>query len=122
MGQKNENSLINFKELARELHVSVMTVYRVLNNESSVRPATRQRVVEALNRYGYYAHKPSRKIRIIFDFSDHAYLQHYGMRLMQRLSHHEFACVATDHRKNPAKFFDAAAESDVIVYCSVPET
>lgn len=121
MGQKNENSLINFKELARELHVSVMTVYRVLNNESSVRPATRQRVVEALNRYGYYAHKPSRKIRIIFDFSDHAYLQHYGMRLMQRLSHHEFACVATDHRKNPAKFFDAAAESDVIVYCSVPE-
>ena len=34
MGQKNENSLINFKELARELHVSVMTVYRVLNNES----------------------------------------------------------------------------------------
>ena len=60
MGQKNENSLINFKELARELHVSVMTVYRVLNNEPSVRPATRQRVVEALNRYGYYAHKIGR--------------------------------------------------------------
>ena len=79
MKRKNEISLINFKEIARELRVSVMTIYRVLNNEPSVRPATRERVVEVLNRYGYYAHKPSRGIRIIFDFCDHAYLQHYGM-------------------------------------------
>lgn len=121
MKRKNEISLINFKEIARELRVSVMTIYRVLNNEPSVRPATRERVVEALNRYGYYAHKPSRGIRIIFDFCDHAYLQHYGMQLMQRLSHHDFSCIATDHRRGPAKFFDAAAESDIVVYCSVPE-
>ena len=110
MGRKNEISLINFKEIARELRISVMTLYRVLNNEPSVRPSTRARVVEALNRYGYYAHKPS-----LFDFGDHAYLQHYGMRLMQRLSHREFACIASDHRRNPAKFFDAAAECDVVV-------
>ena len=121
MGRKNEISLINFKEIARELRISVMTLYRVLNNEPSVRPSTRARVVEALNRYGYYAHKPSREIRILFDFGDHAYLQHYGMRLMQRLSHREFACIASDHRRNPAKFFDAAAECDVVVYCSVPD-
>ena len=50
MKRKNEISLINFKEIARELRVSVMTIYRVLNNEPSVRPATRERVVEALNR------------------------------------------------------------------------
>lgn len=121
MFKKNDNILINFKEIARELHISTMTVYRVLNNEPSVRAETRERVIESLNRYGYYAHKPHGRLSIVFDFSDHAYLQHYGMQLMQRLSHHEFSCIATDHRRAPARFFNAAAESAVIVYCSVPD-
>ena len=121
MGMKNGIGKINFKEIARELGISVMTLYRVLNNESSVKPDTRARVTEALNRYGFYTHKPSREIRIIFDFCDHVYLHHYGTELMQRLSHHDYSCIATDHRKNPRKFLDAAAESDIIVYCSIPE-
>lgn len=121
MGMKNGIGRINFKEIARELGISVMTLYRVLNNESSVKQETRVRVTEALNRYGFYTHKPAREIRIIFDFCDHIYLHHYGTELMQRLSHHDYSCIATDHRKNPQKFLDAAAESDIIVYCSVPE-
>ena len=121
MGMKNGIGKINFREIARELRISVMTLYRVLNNEPSVRPETRKRVTEALNRYGFFTHKSSREIRIIFDFCDHIYLHHYGTELMQRLSHHDYTCIATDHRKNPRKFLDAAAESDIIVYCSVPE-
>lgn len=121
MGLKNGIGKINFREIARGLNISVMTLYRVLNNEPSVSPETRARVTEALNRYGYYTHKPAREIRIIFDFCDHVYLQHYGMQLMQRLSHHDYSCIATDHRKNPRKFLDAAAESDIAVYCSVPD-
>lgn len=121
MGMKNGIGKINFKEIARELGISVMTLYRVLNNESSVKPETRARVTEALNRYGFYTHKPTREIRIIFDFCDHVYLHHYGTELMQRLSHHDYSCIATDHRKNQRKFLDAAAESNIIVYCSVPE-
>ncbi len=121
MGRRNEISRINFKEIAREISVSAMTIYRVLNNEPSVRPATRAKVVEALNRHGYYAHKPSREIRILFDFCEHAYLAHFGTHLMERLGHREFTCAASDHRRNPAKFFDAAAESDAVVYCSIPE-
>ena len=51
MGMKNGIGKINFREIARELRISVMTLYRVLNNEPSVRPETRKRVTEALNRY-----------------------------------------------------------------------
>ena len=82
MGMKIGIGKINFKEIARELGISVMTLYRVLNNESSVRPETRTRVTEALNRYGFYTHKPAREIRIIFDFCEHVYLHHYGTELM----------------------------------------
>ena len=90
---------VNFRELARELDISVMTLYRVLNNVPSVRPETRRRVIDALNRHGFYALRQTRRIRVIFDFSENQYQQHYGMQLMQRLSSRDYSCVITDHRK-----------------------
>lgn len=113
---------VNFRELARELDISVMTLYRVLNNVPSVRPETRRRVIDALNRHGFYALRQTKRIRVIFDFSENQYQQHYGMQLMQRLSSRDYSCVITDHRKNLSRFQDAAAESDILVFCSIPET
>ena len=48
---------INMRQLARDLGISIMTLYRVLNNEPTVRPATRKRVIDALNKRGYYANQ-----------------------------------------------------------------
>ncbi len=39
-----------YRDIAAELSLHVKTVYRVLNNEPNVLPATRQRVIAALNR------------------------------------------------------------------------
>ncbi len=116
-GYKN----INFRALARELGISIMTLYRVVNNHPSVRPAMREKVIDALNRHGYYALHQNRKIRIVFDFSDNLYQMHYGTQLMQRLSAREYQCIVTDHRKEPERFKDAAAESDILVFCSIPD-
>ena len=66
---------VNFRELARELDISVMTLYRVLNNVPSVRPETRRRVIDALNRHGFYALRQTKRIRVIFDFSENQYQQ-----------------------------------------------
>ena len=115
-----EGGKTSFRAIARELGLSAMTVYRVINNSPSVREATRIQVLNALNRYGYYAHKPSGNMQIVFDFTSHEYLQRYGMRLMQRLSLREHSCVVTDHEKNAYRYFEAIAESDVVVFCSAP--
>ncbi|WP_294507764.1 LacI family DNA-binding transcriptional regulator [uncultured Victivallis sp.] len=111
---------INFRALARELNISAMTLYRVINNVPSVKPGTRNRVIEVLNRHGFYSLKHSGNLRIVFDFSDNAFQRHYGMRLLERLAARGCRCVETDHRKNSSRFQNAVAESDVVVFCSVP--
>lgn len=60
---------INMRQLARELGISIMTLYRVLNNEPTVRPATRKRVIDALNKRGYYANQETAR-KIVVDFSN----------------------------------------------------
>lgn len=119
--EKRENGKINFRELARSLGISVMTLYRVLNNVPTVRSDTRARVVEALNRHGYYTHAPRRESRVLFDFTDHDYLSHYGARLMKRIAALGCTCFAADHRKAPQRFFDLAGECDVAVFASIPD-
>lgn len=44
---------ITMADVAREVGVSIMTVSRVINNKGDVSPATRQRVVVAIERLGY---------------------------------------------------------------------
>ncbi len=119
-GQEKGNGRVNIRALARELKVSAMTLYRVLNNAPTVRQATRERVVEALNRHGFYALRQNRKIRITFDFSDNCFQHHYGALLMQRLSARDYSCSVTDHRQHYEGFLDAAAESDILVFFSQP--
>ncbi len=121
MEARQGNLKVNFREIARDLGISVMTLYRVVNNEPSVRRETRVRVVDALNRHGYYTHKTLKNIKVLFDFTDHDYLSHYGNVLMSNISRLNYTCYATDYRRRPREFFDLAAECDVAVFVSIPE-
>lgn len=115
------NLKVNFTQIARELEISVMTIYRVVNNAPRVSRATRIRVTDALNRYGYFTHRNSPVNRVLFDFTDHPYLRRMGERLIRRLPGNEFNSQSCDHRQNPTAFFDAVAESDIVVFCSIPD-
>ncbi len=112
---------VNFREIARELGISHTTVYRVVNLDPAVRRETRARVIDALNRHGYYTHKPPKALRVLFDFTDHSYLTHYGQLLMANVEKLHFRCFATDHRQAPGQFFDLAATCDVALFASNPE-
>ena len=68
---------IHRRQLARDLGISVMPLYRVLNNEPTVRPATRKRVIDALNKRGYYANQETAR-KIVVDFSNNHYLLFFG--------------------------------------------
>ena len=120
--KSREGSLkVNFSEIARELQLSPMTIYRVVNNASLVKRETRARVIEALNEHGYYTHKSPKKIKVLFDFTEHEYLKHYGTQLMQNIAKLNYKCYATNHRKKTSFFEDIAAECDVAVFISIPE-
>ncbi|NMN02430.1 LacI family DNA-binding transcriptional regulator [Bifidobacterium panos] len=69
---------VTIKDVAREAEVSIKTVSNVLNNCGSMRPATRQRVEEAMKRLGYTLNVSARAMKTggtrliglgIFDFS-----------------------------------------------------
>jgi len=115
------NCKVNFSEIARELGITTMTLYRVVNNNPKVKRETRARVIDALNRYGYYTHKPQKNIKVLFDFTEHEYLTYYGKQLMLNISKLNYSCFATDHRKNTRVFRNLAAECDVAVFISIPD-
>lgn len=121
MDKRSGNLKTNFTEIARELNISRGTIYRVVNQSPLVAPETRSRVIEALNRHGYYTHRRIRHSRICFDFCEFRYLKEMGELLMKRLPESEYTCFRTDHRKNRETFFNTSAACDVAVFCSIPE-
>lgn len=52
----------NIRDVAREAGVSYQTVSRVLNESSSLRPATRQRVLDVIDRLGYRPNQAARAL------------------------------------------------------------
>jgi len=121
MEPRRGNLKINFREIARELDISPMTLYRVVNQSSNVSPATRARVTEALNRHGYFSHSKKRKTLVLFDFNAHPYLRRMGETLIGRLPANEYSCRPSVHAENREAFLNAAAESDIVVFCSAPD-
>lgn len=121
MKKKKFATNINLSELAKELGISTMTLYRVMNNEPAVRPSTKKRVIEALNKRGYNAYQGQTGRRVVFDFGNNNYLLYFGAQLMQRLSDNGFSIVLTNHRERRIAFLDAAAEAEVVVFCSEPD-
>lgn len=111
MKKKKFATNINLSELAKELGISSMTLYRVMNNEPAVRPSTKKRVIEALNKKGYNAYQGQTGGKVVFDFSHNNYLLYFGAQLMQRLSDNRFSIVLTNHRERRIAFLDAAAEA-----------
>lgn len=61
--KKNFSSAITIVDVAREAGVSNATVSRVLNNGDSVKPQTRQKVLNAMMRLGYVANQQARSLR-----------------------------------------------------------
>lgn len=120
MEPRTGNMKANFTRIARELNLSVMTIYRVVNQSPRVSNTTRRRVTEALNRNGYFIHRKMPKSQVLFDFNDHYYLRWMGEQLIRRLSEDKYLCVTSEHRKKETAFLDAAAESDIVVFCSAP--
>lgn len=63
MARKRKSSNeITIKDVAREAGISYSTVSRVVNNKEYVKPATRQRVMDAMAKLGYQANLQARSL------------------------------------------------------------
>lgn len=110
--QNNRNLHVNFSLIARELGISVMTIYRVINNAPHVSGKMRAAVIKRLNAYGFFSRSNPVERRILFDFSDHPYLFWLGKRLQALFPN----TAESNHRKNAMNFFNAASLADTVVF------
>lgn len=60
--RKKSSPDVTIIDVAREANVSYSTVSRVVNNKSYVKPATRERVLQAMDRLGYQANLHARSL------------------------------------------------------------
>lgn len=61
--QGRQNTGPSIKDVAHLAGVSAQTVSRVSNGADSVRPATRERVIAAMNQLGYSPNRAARALR-----------------------------------------------------------
>ncbi len=121
----HHNPRPNLRRIARQLGVSAMTVYRVINHAPSVREETRKRVLEALNWHGYFVNKRKGIDAIVFDvISGNAYFEKLASTMIDNLERNNpgTRCFRTDHRLRPEEYFNRVAQSDLAVFCSLPES
>jgi len=59
---KQITSKVTIKDVATEANVSYATVSRVINNDNHVKPETRDRIQEAMQRLGYVANRQARSL------------------------------------------------------------
>lgn len=108
------------KEIADKLGLHVRTVSRVLNQADSVKPETRQRVIEELNKYGYFFKKHTKPETVVVDIQS-GYLERNALQLIEMLSLHDLHFLMTNHKKDLLHFYRTVQTADVVVFCSTPE-
>lgn len=111
----------NCEEIARELGLSVKTVYRVMANSAQVKEDTRRRVIQSLNRHGFFAARCKAQQNMVFNFRATDFSSRIIVPLMQNLSHRSFNCIVTEVEKNRARFENAVADALVVVWGSEPD-
>ncbi len=109
-----------YKSIAEELGVNVKTVYRVMNHDASVKDATRRKVIEALNRHGYFFHDAGCREKIIFDVGGSSYLEYQAMALLQRLPTEEMDISVSNHHQDLKGFLKMADSARTVVFFSAP--
>jgi LacI family transcriptional regulator len=62
-GKEKRNRRPTIVDVAREAHVGVMTVSRVINNNKTVRPSTHAKVMKAIARVGYKPNDAARMLK-----------------------------------------------------------
>lgn len=109
-----------YRDIAAELSLHVKTVYRVLNNEPNVLPATRQRVIAALNRNGFFDAARIGKERIVIGLPERNWSRQIAEQLIRKLDLRFFDLCPLAPDSSRQEFLRAVESASTVVLLSDP--
>lgn len=98
---RRSNTAPTIADVAREAQCSPMTVSRVINGETNVRPGTREQVLEAIEKLNYVPNRAARslaggaqlRIALLFDNPSASYLSEFLMGALDEASRRDIHLV-----------------------------
>jgi LacI family transcriptional regulator len=111
---------ISLRAVARELNISAMTLYRVLNNAPGVSDATRQRVIGVLDKAGILQSVQERPQTVIFDIQRDPYKSRRAFHLLTKIVNLDYKILFSNHKTDKASFLQMCDNADTVVFFSSP--
>lgn len=113
---------VSIKSVAAEAGVTLKTVYRVVNNETSVAEGTRAKIENLLRAKGYRLPYSKRRVCVVvLDVADNDFMREIAVRVQRDLTIDSVKCYFVDHANDSQNFFASVADADVVVFCSFPD-
>lgn len=106
---------LSYRQLAKEAGVSFKTLYRVLNNEPSVRPTTRKKVIRVLNLNGCNDGRLPQNRNIVISSGEGSYLRFWAEKFIEQLSGYPYHLDLIPFSGNHAKFLIAVENATAVV-------
>ena len=110
----------SLRAIARDLNISVMTLYRVLNNAPGVSKKMRQQVIVALDKAGVLQARNQAKQKVVIDVIKEPYRINLAESLVNKISDLNYEICFTNHKENRTAFLRQATEGNSIVFFSSP--
>jgi len=109
---------VSLKQIAEELHVSQMTLYRVINSDPHVKESTRLRICRILNSYGYYLAKNQKHQTVIFacDMKSDNYMRRFLEQVERMLPQQKLRIVYVDHLAKHSLLMKEVQDASIVVF------
>lgn len=108
------------RAIAEELHISAMTLYRVINNAPGVSQATRKRVVAALDKAGVFQSSRNTPQKVVLDIQNDPYKKHLAFSLLDKIPDQNYDIAIADHRNSKSAFLRMIADAQTVIFFSSP--
>ncbi len=110
----------SYRDVAAELRLNVKTVYRVLNHSPHVSPETRDRVIDALNRNGFFDARRIGREKVVIDVPPLDWSARVADRLCGQLDRRIFELFPISRENTEPEFYRQIEQAATVVHLSDP--
>lgn len=110
----------SLRAIARDLNISAMTLYRVLNNAPGVSASMRQRVTGALDKAGILQSVNTRSRKVVLDIQRDPYKSWQAFRLLVKIANLDYEIQFSNHKLDKELFLRKCDEADTVIFFSSP--
>ena len=111
---------ISLRAIAREMKISAMTLYRVLNNAPGVSDSMRQRVISTLDKAGILQSVCKQSQTVIFDIQRDPYKSRRAFHLLAKIASLDYRILFSNHKADKESFLQMCDRADTVIFFSSP--